>query len=413
MEYVYLNKEVICNNIRNLTQVTFEVTDACNLQCKYCGYGELYEGYDTRECKTLPIEQAYSLLEYLYSNWQQSDSHHKKTYISFYGGEPLLNMDFIRGAVSWIMNHQIPQCDFVFTMTTNGMLLDRYIDYLVEHDFKILVSLDGNRENDGYRVDFSGCPSFDRVFANIKSVQQHYPDFFEKNMEFNSVLHNLNDYQCIITFFQKEFNKIPSVSELSISGVKEERKEEYLKMRNDKFSSFNKVLDKERLKNSLFMNVPEISILCTYLHAYSGNVYYSYRDLLVNQENRMWYPTGTCLPFGKKMFVTVNGKILPCERIKQEYALGHVDEKGIFIDIDGIVDMYNQFYSKYIPQCSKCYHNNTCKHCMFQNADLHTKAKCPTFMNKESFELYESDQLRYLSKHPFLYKRIMTEVIIH
>lgn len=35
---------------------------------RHCGYGELYEGYDTRECKTLPIEQAYSLLEYLYGN---------------------------------------------------------------------------------------------------------------------------------------------------------------------------------------------------------------------------------------------------------------------------------------------------------------------------------------------------------
>lgn len=36
------------------------------------------------------------------------------------------------------------------------------------------------------------------------------------------MLHNLNDYQDIIHFFQKEFNKVPSVSELSISGVKEE-----------------------------------------------------------------------------------------------------------------------------------------------------------------------------------------------
>lgn len=189
--------------------------------------------------------------------------------------------------------------------------------------------------------------------------------------------------------------------------------EEYQKMRNNKLNSFDKIPDKERLNGSLFMDVPETSIFCTYLHAHSGNVYYSYRDLLIDQEERMWYPTGTCLPFGKKMFVTVNGKILPCERIKQEYALGHVDEKGVFIDIDGIVDKYNLFYSKYIPQCSKCYHNNTCKHCMFQNADLQGKAECPTFMNNENFELYESDQLRYLSKHPFLYKRIMTEVIIH
>ena len=53
MEYVYLNKEVIYSNIRNLSQVTFEVTDACNLQCKYCGYGELYDGYDTRKSKML------------------------------------------------------------------------------------------------------------------------------------------------------------------------------------------------------------------------------------------------------------------------------------------------------------------------------------------------------------------------
>lgn len=28
----------------NLKQLTFEVTDACNLQCKYCGYGDLYFG---------------------------------------------------------------------------------------------------------------------------------------------------------------------------------------------------------------------------------------------------------------------------------------------------------------------------------------------------------------------------------
>lgn len=212
---------------------------------------------------------------------------------------------------------------------------------------------------------------------------------------------------------KKELNKVPSVSELSISGVKEERMEEYQKMRNDKLSSFDKISGKERLKDSLFMDVPETSILCTYLHAHSGNVYYSYRDLLVDQENRMWYPTGTCLPFGKKMFVTVNGKILPCERIKQEYALGHVNEKGVSIDIDNIVDMYNCFYSKYIPQCSKCYHNNTCKHCMFQNADLQKKAKFPTFMNKDGFGQYESDQLRYLSKYPSLYKKIMTEVVIH
>ena len=36
-------------NLMNLKQLIFEVTDACNLRCKYCGYADLYEGYDQRE----------------------------------------------------------------------------------------------------------------------------------------------------------------------------------------------------------------------------------------------------------------------------------------------------------------------------------------------------------------------------
>ena len=31
-------------NLMNLKQLIFEVTDACNLRCKYCGYADLYEG---------------------------------------------------------------------------------------------------------------------------------------------------------------------------------------------------------------------------------------------------------------------------------------------------------------------------------------------------------------------------------
>lgn len=33
-------KEIMLN--LNLRQLTFEVTDDCNLCCKYCGYGDMY-----------------------------------------------------------------------------------------------------------------------------------------------------------------------------------------------------------------------------------------------------------------------------------------------------------------------------------------------------------------------------------
>jgi uncharacterized protein len=36
-----ISKDDIFYQLSNLLQLTFEVTDACNLRCKYCGYGEL------------------------------------------------------------------------------------------------------------------------------------------------------------------------------------------------------------------------------------------------------------------------------------------------------------------------------------------------------------------------------------
>lgn len=200
LEYIYLNKETVFNNVINLSQLTFEVTDACNLKCKYCGYGDLYGDYDERENKKMPIEVAMKLLEYLYQHWSlpSSSSHKKKTYISFYGGEPLLNMEFIKKIVTRIEQWNLSQCDFIFTMTTNAVLIDKYIDFLLKHNFRILVSLDGNEYNDGYRVDHFGKNSFSIVYKNMKSIQKRYPVFFEQNINFNAVLHDKNNYGDLI-----------------------------------------------------------------------------------------------------------------------------------------------------------------------------------------------------------------------
>lgn len=49
-------------NLVNLPQLVFEVTDACNLRCKYCAYSELYEGYDKRENIELPKNKKLYLI---------------------------------------------------------------------------------------------------------------------------------------------------------------------------------------------------------------------------------------------------------------------------------------------------------------------------------------------------------------
>ena len=32
--------------LANLKQLTFEVTNICNLNCRYCGYGDFYSTYE-------------------------------------------------------------------------------------------------------------------------------------------------------------------------------------------------------------------------------------------------------------------------------------------------------------------------------------------------------------------------------
>jgi uncharacterized protein len=68
----YISPNNIKQVLANLRQITFEITDACNLKCKYCGYGEFYEDYDKRENINLPIEKAFAILDYLFDLWQSN-----------------------------------------------------------------------------------------------------------------------------------------------------------------------------------------------------------------------------------------------------------------------------------------------------------------------------------------------------
>lgn len=166
----YINENSINIALSNLSQIVFEVTDACNLKCKYCAYGELYEDYDLRNNKTLPVEKAMYLIDYLSNFWNSNKkmSARKNIYLSFYGGEPLLNMSFIMKIVDYVNNKYFStDIHFLFSMTTNALLLNKYMDYLKEHDFSLLISLDGNHYNNSYRVDKYDNNAFDIVVENI------------------------------------------------------------------------------------------------------------------------------------------------------------------------------------------------------------------------------------------------------
>ena len=321
-------------------------------------------------------------------------------------------MDFIYHIVDYIEQIKIPTKEFVFSMTTNATLLDKYIDYLVEKDFRLLLSLDGNKKNNSYRVTHSGKNSFGKVFQNIRLVQQKYPIFFESNINFNAVLHNLNNFEGVYEFIKREFGKKPRIGELNSTGIREDKKKLFLEIYHNRYDSLHKSRNYDKIEKDMFYNSPDTQELGIFLHQYSGNVFRSYNDLIFEPERKKNLPTGTCLPFSKKLFVTVNGKILPCERIGHQFALGQVTDAEVILDIEEIAAKYNKWFSKLSPQCSRCHNTKACVQCIFNQDNLEGNPACKGFMNEETFQRYSDARLEHLRKNPHLYKKIMEEVLI-
>jgi uncharacterized protein len=119
----------------------------------------------------LSFETVRAILDYLSALWADNPSnrHNPLTYIGFYGGEPLLNMEVIKQTIEYVEKLDIDR-NFVFSMTTNAVLLDKYMDYIAEKNFSLLISLDGDRDAHSYGVNHNGQDSFDQVFRNIKKL---------------------------------------------------------------------------------------------------------------------------------------------------------------------------------------------------------------------------------------------------
>lgn len=398
----------------NLKQLVFEVTDACNLRCRYCAYGDLYYGYDNRSTKNLTFELCKTTIDYLAAIWKKGtpSSQCPHTYVSFYGGEPLLNMPLIEQITNYMQSLEVDR-QFSFTITTNGMLLDRYMDYLVGNRFHILISLDGDEVGNGFRLTPSGKNSFGQVFSNTRLLQTRYPDFFSSYVNFNSVLHSLNSAENTIRFVRENFGKTPYISELNTTNIKEEKREEFTNIFRSKRQSIAEATDNRSLSRSLFLTNPDISDVTLFIHQYSNNVYKDYNDLITNPAKEHHCPTGTCIPFSKKLFLTVNGKVLPCEKISQKYSIGTVEPNLVKIDFQRIAENHNAYLDKMQKQCSLCKRKKSCQQCMYYVNDIDAnEPRCQSFMGNNQFREYAHHCLAYLRDNADLYKTIIEDVYV-
>lgn len=413
-----LSADNILEYLANTPQITFEITERCNLACLYCGYGKLYANRGERKNRDLPTTKAIRFLEYLKNLWILGNDTQGDSYItiSFYGGEPLLNIEFIKQIIAYIESNLCGfKKNFIYSMTTNALLLSKHIDYLVEKDFKLLISLDGDEQGSSLRIFRNGKPAFNKIISEIDHVAHKYPQYFKTNVEFNSVLSTKTTVEEIINFIELRYGKTPTISEINPDGVNPKEKDLFDSLHQKKwYNTMMSIVQNEIFYD--FLTHPYFERVARYILMHSPYVYMDYNELLFNNQNRRKeLPTGTCFPFVKKVFITVSGQIMPCERISYTYALGTINEDAVLIDFKSIADRYNKYYNRVRPVCQKCANNEGCLSCMFSNGQLDSShSMCSYFMSFRDAKNMQNEVGRFLHNYPGAYSYIMNnyEVMI-
>ncbi|HOR01473.1 MAG TPA: 4Fe-4S cluster-binding domain-containing protein, partial [Anaerolineae bacterium] len=156
-----------------LVNLTLNVAHRCNLSCVYCFAGQGPYGGEASLMNKPTAQRAIDV-------FLDQPSVAAKPSITFFGGEPLLNVPVIEFAIAYATREAAKRGKQIsFTITTNGTLLSRRIvDLLKQHHVSIMVSIDGPKgiQDQLRRPRRSNRSSYDMVAARMKMLSQACPD---------------------------------------------------------------------------------------------------------------------------------------------------------------------------------------------------------------------------------------------
>ncbi len=154
-----------CHQGRFPHLAVLNLTEDCNLKCTYC-----YVGAGEGQKLRMKPETAFRIVdEYLAMN---ADKPEGKINIVMHGGEPLMNYELVEKLTEYCK----PYRDRIhLSVQTNASLLtEERVQYLLDNDVSIGVSLDGPPEiHNLTRPLQSGEGSFDQVMRGIRILQSH------------------------------------------------------------------------------------------------------------------------------------------------------------------------------------------------------------------------------------------------
>ncbi|MGN2368810.1 Cys-rich peptide radical SAM maturase CcpM [Clostridium cagae] len=320
-EIVHFSDELLSYYLENNVKLlTLQITQQCNFRCEYCVYSGDYLNRNHSN-KKMSISTALKGIDFLINHSKNNNTIN----IAFYGGEPLLEFDFIKECIEYA-EKKADGKKVTFSMTTNGSLLtDKIVEFLYKYGVALTISLDGPKEiHDIHRkFNITKNGSFDNVINNINNIRKKFPEYLN-NIHFNAVIDTQNNFSCIDEFFlNHEGIKDISLTTSIISSNQRESRIEIgedfrIKTEYELFRIYYYLLRKKNSKNCsriMMKNYNELLELSKRL---------SPQKMLSEKVHH----SGPCVPGAQRLFINADGYFYPCEKVSETSELmqiGHVD----------------------------------------------------------------------------------------
>lgn len=181
--------DIIKQNLNNeLYGLFLNITTKCNLSCSYCVFGGDYDNHNPLEQQEMSWETARAAIDFFLARAKKEG----ELRVDFFGGEPLLAFPLIKRIVATLKEELRPRNQDIFiTISSNGTVMnDEILDFLLEHNAILQISIDGEKEIHDANRKFknSTTGSFDTVMKKLAMIHDRDLDYFSSKVILKAVV---------------------------------------------------------------------------------------------------------------------------------------------------------------------------------------------------------------------------------
>lgn len=350
---------------REVKSITLNITNNCNLACKYCPYCDDNAYSEIRPKKDMDEEVALTAVDFFFKHNERIRN--EGMLISFYGGEPLLNMGVIEACVEYVKNKYKKYHNKVhFVINTNGTLLnDEVVSYLMDNKILLHISIDGPEDvHNANRLSKNGTGSYEIIISNLEKIRAKFKDYYDNfvalkaviappydllktdNFFFGSSRHPICDLDERKLFFNYVFTyKTNYLKWYKINEITKRLKEHQSIVFND---FINELIEKEIAKASLGKKLMMDMLYKIYKRKY---------DIKIPEK---WVFRSFCIPGVSKTFIDEKGIIGICESTGSKISIGDINNDYY---IDKIIELIEEVMHLCNQKCRNCWAIRFCNIC--------------------------------------------------